>query len=188
VAVLVEDHLGVLGVVDAALAEAQDVVLVPRVRVVDPELVHADVLLLAVDRPQLGAEPEALQVQLRLRDPVVRHDLLEALGVAPEPERVRRRVEGRARLAADAGPVAAEAPAPVEVREHDVVVRRRERRVVGVLLVGQRLVLQLGDRVRQEDGADTGPRAVRRFRGERAGDEHRRGDGRGPQDERTTHV
>jgi hypothetical protein len=51
VAVLVQDHLGVLRVVDATLPEAHDVVLVPRVRVVDAELVDSDVLRLPVDGP-----------------------------------------------------------------------------------------------------------------------------------------
>src|SRR5205814_53069 len=48
-------------------------------------------------------------------------------------------------------PRAGERPAAVEIRECDVAVRRLERRVVRVLLVGQRLILELGDRVREEN-------------------------------------
>ena len=51
-------------------------------------------------------------------------------------------------------------PRPVEVRERPALVRRRQRRVVGVLLVGQRLVLERLDRVREEHlpGARSPPR------------------------------
>ena len=64
VAVLVEDHLGVLGVVDAALAEAELVDrVVGRERVVGTELVDANALRLHVHRPgTAGAEAKALDV------------------------------------------------------------------------------------------------------------------------------
>jgi hypothetical protein len=44
VAVFVQDRLGVFGVVHAALSEAEQVMLVPRERIVDAELVDSDVL------------------------------------------------------------------------------------------------------------------------------------------------
>jgi len=91
---LVEDHLGVLGVVDAALAELHHVLLVPREGVVRAPMVDADVLRLLVHRPKRRAEPKALDVLLRFGDPVVRHDLLEAVVVAAVVELVRRRVRG----------------------------------------------------------------------------------------------
>ena len=52
VAVLVHDHLGVLGVVDAALAEPDQILLVPHVGVVDPVLVDPQVVGTLQDRGQ----------------------------------------------------------------------------------------------------------------------------------------
>jgi hypothetical protein len=89
VPVLVEDHLGVLGVVDSALAETKHVVLVPGVRVVDAELVDADVLRFLVDRPPRDTEAETLDVALSLGDPVIGHYLLEPVVVPLVEERVR---------------------------------------------------------------------------------------------------
>ena len=77
VPVLVQDDLGVLGVVDATLAEAE---LEDRVvgleRVVVAELVEANLLRLVVDRAAGDTEAEALDVLLRLGDPLVLHHLL----------------------------------------------------------------------------------------------------------------
>ena len=57
---LVEDDLGVLGVVDAALAEAHLVLgMVGGERVVDAPLVDADALLVGVDRRPAGGHAEA---------------------------------------------------------------------------------------------------------------------------------
>ena len=70
VAQLVEDDLGVLGVIDAALAEAHLVLgMVGRERVVDSPLVDAHALLVGIDRRPVGsyAEAERTQVELRLR-------------------------------------------------------------------------------------------------------------------------
>jgi hypothetical protein len=98
--VLVQDHLGVLRVVDAALAEAELVLRVRRLEgVVVAELVDPRVLRLVVDRRKRRPEPEALDVLLSLRDPVVRHHLLELVLVPRVHKRVRRRereVPGRA--------------------------------------------------------------------------------------------
>ena len=89
------------------------------------------------------AEAEALDVHLRLGHPVVGHDLLEA--VVWWRCSVNVFVVEHAGLPVplyDLGAVAAQGAAAVEVRQRDVVVRRLERGVVGVLLVGQRLVLE----------------------------------------------
>ena len=87
-AVLVEDHLGVLGVVDAALAEAQlELRMVGLERVVVAELVDPHPLRLVVDRAPRDAEAEAVDVLLRLGDPVVGHHLLE-LVLVPGVENV----------------------------------------------------------------------------------------------------
>ena len=76
------DHLGVLGVVDAALAEGDVGLVLAEEGVVAAELVDAQLDLALVDRPQRRAEPEMLQVVLRGGDPVVAHHLLELVGVA----------------------------------------------------------------------------------------------------------
>jgi len=90
VAVLVDDHLGVLGIINATLPEADDVVLVPRERVVGAPLVGPDVLALGVDGGELGAEAQTLQVALGGVDEVVGHDLLEAIVVASVGEAAGR--------------------------------------------------------------------------------------------------
>jgi hypothetical protein len=165
VPVLVEDHLRVLGVVDAALAEPQlERRVVGRERVVHAVLVDPDALRLVVDRPPRLAEAEAVDVPLRLGDPVVRHHLLELVLVAGVPERVRRRVRGVPGRALHRGVVAVQESAAVEVRQPDVVVRRGGNRRVAVLLVRERLVAEALHRVRDEHGADAGRRAGSRLR------------------------
>ena len=116
VAVLVEDHLGVLRVVDAALA-VPDLVLrmIGLERVVLAPLVDPDVLRLLVHRRVLRTEAEALDVLLRLGDPEVRHHLLELVLTARVVERVRGRVRGILGLAHHVRPVSAQEAAAVEV-------------------------------------------------------------------------
>ena len=83
--VLVQDHLGVLGIVDASLAEAHLVLgMIGGKRVVLAPLVDAHGLLIGVDgRPTGGhAKAQRAQIQLGLGDPVVGHDLLEAVVMA----------------------------------------------------------------------------------------------------------
>ena len=82
VAVLVDDHLGVLGVVDAALAEPHPVGLVGLVGVVAAVLVDLHRERLLHDPAQRGAEAEGLEVLLGLVDPEVAHHLLELVLVA----------------------------------------------------------------------------------------------------------
>ena len=90
VAVLVQDHLGVLGIVDAALAEPELVLRVVGLeRVVLAPLVDPNVLRLLVHRRVLGTEAEALDVLLGLGDPEVRHHLLELVLPPGVVERVR---------------------------------------------------------------------------------------------------
>ena len=86
-AVLVHDHLGVLGVVDPALAQPDPVGLVGLVGVVAAVLVdlHGEGLL---DDPRVSPEAQRLQVLLRLVDPEVAHHLLELVLVAVVEERV----------------------------------------------------------------------------------------------------
>jgi len=91
VAVFVQDHLGVLGIVHAALAEAQLVLgVVGGERVVLPELIDPYRLRPVVDRPLRSPEAEAVDVLLRLGDPVVGHDLLELVLVPRVEECVGR--------------------------------------------------------------------------------------------------
>jgi len=179
VPVLVQDHLGVLGVVDAALPVPDLVLRMIRLeRVVLAPLIDADVLRLLVHRRPGRAEAEALDVLLGLRDPVVRHHLLELVLVPRVDERVRRRVRGIAGLADDVRPVAAEIAAPVEVRQrHRVVLGRRHRRI-GVLLVGERLVPARLNRIRDEDLRGSRRRRGRRLRGRDRRDQHERQQGR----------
>jgi len=118
VAVLVQDHLGVLRVVDAALAEAQLVLrMIGRERVVDAPLVDPHRLGPVVDRTAGLAEAEAVDVLLRLGDPVVRHRLLELVLVACVVERVRRRVSRVTGLADHGRVVARQESCAVEVRQ-----------------------------------------------------------------------
>src|SRR5262249_55033909 len=91
-------------------------------------------------------------------------------------ELVRRRVGGSAGLADYLGPVTGQEAAAVEVGQHDVVIGGRQRRVVGVLLIGQRLIAEIGNRVGQEDGADA-ERRSRRWLAGRGDGERRRQDG-----------
>ena len=86
------------------------------------------------------------------------------------------RVGRNARLADDLRPAPGQRAAAVEVGERDRVVGRLERGVVGVLLVGQRLVLEVGDRVRQEHGPGAGRRARRALAARHAGEHDRGGD------------
>ena len=101
-----------------------------------------------VDRAPGLAEAEAVDVALRLGDPVVGHHLLELVLVARVAERVRLRVRRVPGLADDVRVVAAQEPAAVEVRQRHVWYAGCNGRV-GVRLVGQRLVRR-GDRVREE--------------------------------------
>jgi hypothetical protein len=143
VLVLVDDHLAFLAVVDPALAEGDAELLraVAEERVVAPELADAQ-LLLAVVGPAL--EAEGLQVELRLRDPVVAHHLLEAIVVARVDEAVRRGASRRAGLGDDLGVGAGQRARPVEIGQRDAPVGGAQERVgreeVRVLVVGQRLV------------------------------------------------
>jgi len=107
-AVLVEDHLGVLGIVHPALAEPELILrMVGGERVVVAELVDPNPLGLHVHgRVLAGAEPKALDVALRLGDPVVRHHLLEAVVVPVLLEGVGCRPGRVAGLAHDLGPTA----------------------------------------------------------------------------------
>jgi len=139
VPVLVEDHLGILGIVDAALPEAKLVLRVCRLeRVVEAPLVDTRVLRLVVDRRKRRAEAEALDVPLRLGHPVVDHHLLELVLVPCVHEGVRGREGEVAGRAVDVGVGPAQEAAAVEVRQRDRVIRRRGQRRVGVLLVGER--------------------------------------------------
>ena len=124
VPVLVQDHLGVLGVVDAALAEAELVLrMVGLERVVLAPLVDPDVLRFLVHRRVLRTEAEALDVLLRLGDPEVRHHLLELVLTAGVVERVRGRVRGIPGLAHHVRPVTAQEAAAVEIGQRHSVVR-----------------------------------------------------------------
>ena len=91
-AVLVEDHVGVLRVVDAALAEAElEAWVVALERVVLPELVDPDPLRAAFrSARRVTPKPSELDVLLRLGDPEVRHDLLELVLVTRVRECVAR--------------------------------------------------------------------------------------------------
>jgi hypothetical protein len=109
---LVPDHLGVLAVVHATLADRDRVLLGVVEAVVAPILVGPHDLGLVVDI----REPQALDVELRLCDRVVRHDLLEPRVVAAEQERPVR-AERAVLRAAHVGVVAPQVPAPVQVRE-----------------------------------------------------------------------
>ena len=146
------DHLGVLGVVDAALAEGDRQLLraVAVEGVVAAELVDAQQLLALVDRRQGRAEPERLDVALRLGDPVVAHHLLELVLVARVDEPAARVARRRPRLRLDLGVGARQRARAVEVGERLALVGRGERRVVRVLLVGERLVSQRLHGVREE--------------------------------------
>ena len=173
VAVLVDDDLGVLGVVDAALAQRDRELAGPLAveGVVAAELVDAQQLLALVDRRQRRAEAQRLDVALGLGDPVVAHRLLELVLIAGVDEPAAG-VGGRlARLADDLGVGAGERAGPVEVGQRHAVVGPRERRVggevVGVLLVGQRLDAEIGDRVGREDLGRRGRPAGRRLRAPR---------------------
>ena len=158
-AVFVKDHLGVLSVVDASLAEAKLVLVGRRERVVETPLVDANALRLLVHRTEARSEAEALDVLLGLGDPVVGHHLLELVLRAVVLERVGRRVRGVPGLADDDGPVARQESASVEVRERAQNIRGLKRGVVLVVLVGERLILQLRHRIRKEHAAAAGARA-----------------------------
>jgi len=168
VAVLVQDHLGVLCIVDAALAEA-DLVrrMVGRERVVHAVLVDPHRLGDVVDPTPRLAEAQTVHVLLRLGDPVVRHHLLELVLISRVDERVRRRVRRAARLAEHRRVGAAQEPAAVEVRQRDGVVRRVGDGGGRVLLVGQRLVAEARDRVRHEHRRRARRAAGRRLAGGR---------------------
>ena len=129
---------------------------------------HPEPLRLHVHGAVAGAEPEVLDVLLRLGDPEVRHDLLELVLAARVAERVRRRVGRVARLADDRRPAPAQEAAAVEVREGDVVVGRRRNGGVRVLLIPQALVAQILDGIRDEDRAVAEALSAARGRGLRA--------------------
>ena len=151
VAVFVPDHLEVLGVVDTALPEPDQVLRRVEVAVVDPVLVH-------LDRDAVGLdvrEAETLDVLLGAGDRVVRHHLLEAL-VVPAVQEPPAGLERPAAGATDGDEIALEVPAPIEVIEAGDHIRGLERRVVLILAVGERLVMQRHDRVRQEDATGGG--------------------------------
>ena len=105
---------------------------------------------------RLHAEAETLDVLLRLGHPEVRHDLLETVVAAAVKKLVAFRVGRVSRLARHVRPVADEKAAAVQVREGHDPVGRRERGVVGVLLVRQRLVSEGRDRVGKEDASSSG--------------------------------
>src|SRR6188472_876766 len=186
VAVLVEDHLGVLGVVDAALAEADLVLLVGRERVVHSPLVDPDGLRAHVHRPERRAEAERLDVLLRLGDPVVRHHLLELVLVPVVQEGVRRRVRRGPGRAADHGPSSAQGLGAVEVGQRHRVVGGLGHRTCGVLLVGERLDAEVLHRIRREDQGRTGARTRAGLGGVRGGRSHERQSGHG--DKNSLHV
>jgi hypothetical protein len=167
----VDDHLGVLGVVDAALAERDVGLRVTEERVVAAELVDTDGDLPAVDRRQGRAEAEALDVPLCLRDPVVRHHLLELVLVARVEEARAGVRRGQAGLALDRDVRAAERRRAHQVGERDEVVRTPQHRLgaeeVGVLLVGEALDAEVGDRVRREHAGGRRRGSRGRDRGER---------------------
>jgi len=76
VAVLVDDDLGVLGVlgvVDPALSEPQEILLVGLAAVVDAVLVDAHVLSVHVHRTQCRPEAERPEVVLRLANIAAHH-------------------------------------------------------------------------------------------------------------------
>ncbi|CAA9364446.1 MAG: hypothetical protein AVDCRST_MAG36-2937 [uncultured Nocardioidaceae bacterium] len=175
VAVLVHDHLGVLCVVDAALAEPDVVVLVPGVAVVDAVLVDPHVLALGVDRPERRAEAERLEVLLGLVDPEVDHHLLEPFVVTSVEEGVRRAVRLRAGAAADVDPPAVEPSRAVEVAQLHGRVRRERDCARGVLLVGERLDPGRLHGIHLEDAAGADLAAARcLLRRSRPGHRHRR--------------
>jgi hypothetical protein len=152
VPVLMENDLAILGVVDATLPEAK---LVLRVRclerVVEAPLVDTRVLRLVVDRGKRRAEAEALDVLLRLGEPVVDHHLLKLILVPRVCEGVRGREREVAGGAVDVGVIAAQETAAVEVRQRDRVVCGCRHRGVGIFLVGERLVPQALHWIRDED-------------------------------------
>jgi hypothetical protein len=158
VPVLVQDHLGILGVVDAALAEANDVVLVHEYELSIPSWL----MRMSCDscsQVAACAEAEALDVLLRLGDPVVRHHLLEAVVVALVQERF---VDGERRLAGRAAivrPVAPQVAAAVQVGERDArdtpAGAPRSRRPS----VGEAICSAVSRRVRGEDPTRAGGRA-----------------------------
>ena len=165
VAVLVHDHLGVLGVVDAALAVGDRQLLraVAVEGVVAPELVDAHQLLALVDRRQGRPESERLDVALRLGHPVVRHHLLELILVARVDEPAAGVARRRPCLRLDLGVRAGESAGAVEVGQRLARVGRGERGVVRVLLVGQRLVLQRLHGIREEHLRRSGAARRRRL-------------------------
>jgi len=173
----VDDHLGVLGAVDAALAERDVGLGVSEERVVAAELVDPHAHLAPVDGRQRGSESEALDVELRPGHPVVRHDLLELVLVAREDEARAGVGGGRPGLALDRHVRAAQRGGGGQVGERDAVVGAAQDRVgaevVGVLLVGQALDAEVGDRVRREHLRRRRRGARRRSHGQRAGRDDR---------------
>ncbi|MGZ4633223.1 MAG: hypothetical protein ACXV2G_11225 [Actinomycetes bacterium] len=163
VTVLVHDHLTVLRIVDAALAQADLVLGAVGEGVVDAVLIDPDVLGLLVHGRQLaGPEPERLDVLLRLRDPEVGHDLLEAVVVAGVVEVAVGGVGERTGRALHVGPVADEVAGAVEVGEGTRHVGTRGDSAVGVLLIGERLVTGGLHRVDGEDSPGGAGRRVHR--------------------------
>ncbi len=152
VAVLVDDHLAVLGVVHAALAQGDVGLIFPEEGVVAAVLVDPQLDLALVDRAQPGAEAERLDVLLRGGHPVVAHDLLELVAVAvPGGKGPAHRLRGLAGLALDRDVAPGQAPRAVQVGKRDRAVGGSEARAVQVLVVGEGLVPGALDRVRVED-------------------------------------
>ncbi len=164
--VLVVDDLAVLGVVDAALAEPDLVLVSRRERVVDAVLVDPEPLRLFVHRASSRAEAQGLNVLLRLGDPEVGHDLLELVLAPVVEERVRGRVRGIAGLADDLRPASAKETASVEIGERHRVVRRGRYRGRRILLIPKRLVVEIFNRIRHEDRGRAVGRARSRLRRE----------------------
>ena len=102
---------------------------------------------------------------LRFGNPVVGHHLFEAIVVAAVAELVGRRIGAVAGFADHLRPVADEEAAAIQIRQDHVVIGGCERRIVGVLLIGQRLVAEVGDRIGLEHRADSEGRARRRLAG-----------------------
>jgi hypothetical protein len=134
----VHDHLGV---VHAALAEPDEVVLVPEVRGVDAILADADVVRPLQDRAKPVAEAEGLKVLLGFVHPEVAHHLLELVLVAGVEELGVRAVRRGAGAGAHVRPRAPEVAGPVEVPQRDRRVEAgRQLHFLAVLAVLERLV------------------------------------------------
>ncbi|MGN6242799.1 MAG: hypothetical protein ACTHQ3_03895 [Motilibacteraceae bacterium] len=159
-----DDDLGVLGVVDAALAEGDVGLVRAEERVVAAVLVQAQLDLALVHRREGAAEAQGLQVVLSLGHPVVAHHLLELVGVpVVGREGAVHRLGRLPRAALHRDIAAGERAGGVEVGQGHGAVRVGERRRVRVVVIGEVLVAGLLHRVGIEDGA--GGRARERAAG-----------------------